>query len=194
MKWSAPAISQSVMVLWSPWGVHTCKGRNWAELFNPEVPSGSVCLTCLWPQPRQQLIRLSDRALIADHQAQWTINLNKGGGDITKRCYMYFGTSCTEILINVFHEQACTKNRVERFHCLLCLSPLPQALGKRDRREADRASFNTLSERNWESCPSEKCEVNEKRHANSPPHPHPSIYYVKIFDWGGLKAHYLQTT
>lgn len=33
-------------------------------------------------------------------------------------------------------------------------------------------------ERSSQSCPGEKCKVNEIRHASSPP----SIYYVKMFD------------
>lgn len=149
MKWLASP-HLSVIVLWSPWGVHTCKGRNWAELFNPEVPSGPPLPLRLTPvlsdlslaPIKTEAFRLSDCALITDHQPQWTINLNQGHHH--KPLLHFFGTSCAEILINVFHEQACTKNRVERFHCQHCLSPMPRALGKRDRSKADRASFNTL--------------------------------------------------
>lgn len=158
----------SVMVLWSPWGVHTCKGRNWAEFFNPEVPSGSVCLTCLWPLPRQQPIRLSDRALITDHQAQWTINLNQGHHH--------------EALLHVFWHFL-WRNSYQCFPWAdmykeqggeIPLSALfvTCASGFREERqtEADRASFNTLrKKKNCKSCPSETCQVNEIWHANSPP-------------------------
>lgn len=43
-----------LMVLCRPRGVHTCKRRNRAELFNLEVPSGCPAVTCLWPPPRQK--------------------------------------------------------------------------------------------------------------------------------------------
>lgn len=142
-------------------------------------------------------LRLSDRALISDHRARWTINPNLNQGHHHQPLLQIFWHFLRRNSYQCFyHEQACTKNRVERFHRLHCLSPLPQASAKRDRRGADRASFNTLSKKKERkkgkcpSCPSEKCEVNEIRHAEQPPPTH----YVKNFDWGGLKAHHPQTT
>lgn len=129
----------AVMVLWSPpGGVHTCKGRNWADVFSLQVASGSPC----WPVTG--LCRDSSPSgwvsaqLITDHQAQWTINLNQ-----TAPQYLLWHLLHREILIALFHEQACAKNRVERFQCLRWLSPVPQASGKMDGRWADWTSFNT---------------------------------------------------
>lgn len=59
-----------------PRGVHTCKGRNWEELFTLQVASGSarwpVSGLCQDSSPSGWVIA----HLISDHQAQWTINLN----------------------------------------------------------------------------------------------------------------------
>lgn len=120
-----------------------------------EVPSGSLCMTCLWPLQRQQLSGWVI-ALITDHQAQWTINLNEGHH--YQMLHYVFGTSCAEILIDVFHEQACTKNRVERFH-----SPLFVTSASGFRKEAGEKPTELVSthrgKKNSKSCPSEKCGV-----------------------------------
>lgn len=164
-----------------PRGDHTCKGRNWAEVFTLQVASGSAC----WPVPG--LCRDSSPSgwviahLLTDHQAQWTINLNH-----TAPQYVFWYFLRREILlIPVFHEQACAKNRVERFQCLRWLSPVPQAFGKIDGRRADWTSFNMGG---WggghcKSCPSEKCEVKEIWLANAPLN-----LLRQTFLTGGLKA------
>lgn len=61
-----------------PRGFIPAKGGTEQNSSTPEVPSGPVSLTCLWPQPRQRLFRLSDRAPVADRRAQPTNSRNFG--------------------------------------------------------------------------------------------------------------------
>lgn len=157
-----------------PWGVHTCTGRNCAELFNPEVASGFLCLTCLWP------LGLTDCSLITDHQAQWTINLKlEPTPSRTTTAAASFYSNRTSLLM--FSMSRLLLETGRRFSCLGCRFRLRLELKKK----RERRKQTELVMENSRNCPNEKWEVNEIQPAQLCP----SIQYVNIFDWGELQAH-----
>lgn len=51
----------------APEGFIPAQGGTEQSPSTPEVPSGPVCVTCVWPRPRQRLTGLNDGPLIAQH-------------------------------------------------------------------------------------------------------------------------------
>lgn len=54
----------------APEGFIPAQGGTEQNSSTPEVPSGPVCVTCVWPRPRQRLSGLSDGAPSAEHRRQ----------------------------------------------------------------------------------------------------------------------------
>lgn len=146
-------------------------------------------MTCLWPPPKTAALRLSDRTLITDHQAWWTINLNQGHH--RKPPLHIFLALLAQKFLSMFSMSRHVQRTGWRDSTVYTVCHLCLGLKERETGERQTEPVSTHWEKKiCKSCPSEKCEVNEIRHAEQSP----SIHYVKIFDWGGLKAHYLQTT
>lgn len=132
----------------APEGFIPAQGGTEQNSSTPEVPSGPVCVTCVWPRPRQRLSGLSDGAPITAERHRPAcpiadlINFWEGMKVEASRklCNMYLDAEIFSFsfFLPFTSEQAGTENRVERFLRLLGLSPPPRA-GSRRRRRRDRS-------------------------------------------------------
>lgn len=141
MKWSAPPSSFSNGAL-KPLRGSYLQREELSSTFKPRSTLWLPLYDLSLAPAKTAALRLSDRALITDHQAQWTLNLNQGAP------WQTAATFFLALLAQKFLSMFSMSRHVQRTGwrdstvCTVCHQCL--GLEERDRREADRASFNTL--------------------------------------------------